>query len=624
MYIPSFYIPHAKESLTWRQHLHNAGAELLHFPLLHKNYDLIDAKTLERQRVTSTISAGKLFELIAKVLCAVTLVIPLICLAISYPTANMQSWSQVDMLFMQLEKEERKDFLYAFFTKKEIEKDAPFTALHFIAESYRNSNLTGDLISQLAHLDASAFEEVKEWEAAHETLYAEAELYVNQHNPKISVLFPLLTAVNQIRILQQLHSREKDLLTLFPLATTAALKNPGQLLKCLIPRELSVGDYGITLRGLPDLLHTDRHLKEKIPKTYQAVETLLGTLPQGSVLSVFWKIAKSIKPGIWEPGRKVTINNLSKEEKRAIQALPFEEVLILHKFEQPWTELWYQAGQCREGALIPSTHAPSGTYKSTETFAERLRQACFSLKHDNENSYRQEDNRRDFLDMLSHEDLQDLISCDPDCVELVKIFGNELEYVSDDSLRKELKLKGDRAELPYVLMRWWELYKEVDYKNRYDKLTTFYTNELFLLYFHENHKTYLETKPWTDAALKEWSELMERAREEIKARLEGRSSTYYSNFGSYTSKAKARIEEEEAGSQELSTFKEALTYLKLDSKRSYTQAEILREFRLWSLKHHPDKDKTNGAEERFKCGADHKDRVIQLLQSGRYASTPTW
>lgn len=599
---PSFYIFHTtKEPLTWRKRLHNARAELLHFPLLHKHYDVIDVKTLERRRITSTIHAGKVFELVLKVLLAVTLVIPIVCFAISYPTAHESSWRQVDTLFRQLEKEEKKDFLYAFLTKKEIEKDSPFAQLHCIAESYRKSSLEADLLSRLISLDASVFEEVKHWNDARETLYAEANSYVNQHNSKITVLYPFLAATDQIRILQQLQTREKDLLKLFPLSATAALENPGQLLSCLIPRELRPGNYGITLQGLPELYHTARDLQQRIPKAYQAIETLLTTLPQPSVLSIFWKTAKSIKPGIWEQGRKVTVNNLSLEERQAVKALSFEEILVLHKFEQPWTELWYQVGQ------------------SPETLCK----ACFSLSHDNENSYRQEDNRKNFLNFLSHEDLRDLITEDPDCIELAKIFGNRWELDIRDKTKPKLKLNTSRrtgqVEIPEVLMRWWDLYEDVDYNQRMDELSTFCTNKAFLQYFEADHNSYLKMKPGLDAAIKEFSERMAYAKEQIRR---GNYSTSGEGFERWREAQRAKAERKQAEQALLSKLKIALEWLGLNPKLTYTREEFLREFRRWTLKYHPDRDKTEGATARFQQGLNYKDAVIDLFESEGYSKTP--
>lgn len=596
---PSFYILHTpQEPLTWRQRLHNARAELLHFPFLHKHYDVIDVKTLERRRITSTINAGKLFELVLKVLFAVTVVIPIVCFAISYPTASESSWRQVDTLFKQLDEEERKDFLYAFLTKKEIEEDSPFVKLHYIAESYRKSSLEADLLSRLIRLNASVFEEVRHWNDACKTLYAEASSYVDQHNPQITVLYPFLAATDQIRILQQLQTREKDLLKLFPLSTTAALENPGQLAACLIPRELRRGDYGITLQGLPDLFHTAQNLQQRIPKAYQAMETLLTTLPQASVLNIFWKIAKSIQPGIWEQDRKVTVNNLSTQERQAIKALSFEEVLVLHQFEQPWTELWYRVGQS----------------------PERLRQACFSLFHDDENSFRQEDNRKNFLNFLSHEDLKDLITEDPDCVELAKIFGNRRELDVRDKTKPKLDLmisiRTEQVGIPHVLMRWWDLYKQIDYRQRMYELSRFCMNEAFLQYFEADHNNYVKMKPFLDHSVNEFIELREYVKEQMDR------GNYCSSAENFEHWKQTRQERKRAEQALLSGLRIALKSLGLDPQCAYTRQEFLREFRRWSLIHHPDKDKTEGATARFQEGMIHKNTVIELLVSKGYSKTP--
>ena len=485
--------------------------------------------------------------------------------------------------------------------KKEIENDSPFTKLHCIAESYRKSDLQADLLSRLIHLDASVFEEVKYWNDARETLYVEANSYVHQHNPKITVLYPFLAATDQIRILQQLQTREKDLLKLFPLSATAALEYPGQLLRCLIPRELRPGDYGITLRGLPDLFHTARDLQQRIPKAYQAIEALLTTLPQASVLSIFWKTAKSIKPGIWEQDRKVTVNNLSPEERFLVKALSFEEVLVLHKFEQPWTELWYRVGQS----------------------PERLRQTCFSLFHDNENSFRQEDNRKNFLNFLSHEDLRDLIAEDPDCIELAKIFGNQWELDLRNETKPKLGLRTsgrtEQVEIPRVLMRWWDLYEKVDYRQRMYELSSFCTNEAFLQYFEARHSSYLKMKPYLDEAIKEWNERMAYVKEQI-GRGNYRSSA--EGFERWREAKRAKEERKQVEQTLLSDFKVALEWLGLNPKRAYTREEFLREFRRWSLTHHPDKDKTEGATARFQQGMSYKDTVIELLTSRAYSQTP--
>lgn len=596
MYVSSFYISRAaQESLTWKQWMQNASAELLHFPILHKHYDEIDVKTLERRRVTLTITPGKLLELTIKVFLAATLVIPVICFAISSPTASENSWRQVDTLFGQLDEEQKKDFLYDFLTKKEIEKSSPFSELHLIAESYRQSSLGADLVSRLISLDPSAFEEVKQWKDASETLYAEANSYVNQHNLQISALYPFLTAADQIRILRQLKTREKDLLKLFSLSAAAALENPGQLLDCLIPIELSPLGYGITLAGIPELFHSERDLQNKIPKAYQAIETLLLKLPQHSVLSIFWKIAKTIKrgKGIWEKDHKVTVRNLSSKEQEAIKALPFEKALILNKFEQPWTELWYRVGQTPES----------------------LSQAYFSLTHDNENSYRQEDNRKKFLNFLSHDDLKDLIIEDSDCVELSRIFGNQREVDIRDKTKPQLELKTlvkGLVEIPCALIHWWNLYERVDYKQRFTVLSTFCTNKAFLQYFQARHNGYLTTKPSLDAFRKEWNECIAYAKEQSAQRNYYPSAQSFENWQEAQRKMqKAKNEREQAKQILLSNFKIALEWLGLDSKLTYTQEEIMREFRRWSLTHHPDKDKTEGATERFQQGRNYKEWVTK-------------
>jgi hypothetical protein len=597
MYTASFYVSHApQEPLAWRQHLHNVGAELLRFPFVHKHYDLIDAKTFERHRVTSTVNAGNLLELIVKVLFAATLVIPIVCFAISYPTASQRSWRQVDILFGQLDKEHKKDFLYAFLTKKEIEKESPFAGLHLIAESYRKGGFEADLLCQWIRLDASAFEEVKQWGDAHETIYIAADSYVRQHNSQITVLYPFLTAVDQIRILQQLQAREKDLLKLFPLSATAALENPGQLLHCLIPIELHPSVYGITLKGLPDLHHTARDLQERIPKTYQAIEALLMTLPQASVLGIFWKVAKTIRPGIWEQNRKVTVDNLSPEEANAVRTLPFEEVLLLHQFKQPWTELWYRVGQT----------------------SERLRQACFSLSHDNENSYRQEENREKFLDFLSHEDLRDLITEDPNCVNLAKIFGNQRE--PDYPETKPLKW----VEIPRALMCWWNLYEKVDYLQRWSELSAFCTNDFFLRYLEARHYSYIKMKPGLDEFRRRWDEQMKPAKEYteyLRARIGQRKSP--EDFERWQRANRAKEEWERARRELLLTFKTNLEGMGLDPKRAYTREEVSREFRRWSVTHHPDKDSTQGATERFQQYSRCRDTVVSLLAMKGYSKTLT-
>jgi hypothetical protein len=583
MYTPAFYIS-KHEPLTWSQQLHNVGAELLHFPFIHKNYDLIDGKTLERSRITSINHAGKLFELVIKVMLAATVVFPIICFAISYPSASKTSWHQVDTLFSQLDPEQKKDFLYAFLTKKEIEQDAPFAQLHLIAESYRKSGIEADLISQLISLDASVFEEVKQWNNADETLYAEASAYVHQHDPKISVLYPFLSGANQIRILQQLQNREKDLLMLFPRSTTAALENPGQLLHCLIPRELRASEYGITLQGLPELFHTAWHLQRSIPKAYHAIEALLIRQPQALVLSTFWKIAKSIKPGIWGRDRKVIVDNLSQEERCAIKSLSFEEVLALHKFEQPWIKLWYLVGQT----------------------PERLSQTCFSILPDIKNNLRAKDNRENFLNILSHEDLRNLINEDPKYTRLSKIFG--------DAKKQKLKI-------PYALVQWWKLYKEVDYQERLNELYTFCTNKDFLQHFEARHTEYLRDKPFFDQEAKKGKEKMAFIKEQVNRY----KYNYYpraENFEHWRQADRAKTEKIQAEQTLHSNFKIALEYLGLNPKQAYTKEEILREFRLWSLKNHPDRTNTEGATERFQTGLNYKDAVIELLATGNYSKTP--
>lgn len=514
-----------------------------------------------------------------------------------------RSWRRVNILYEQLENEEKTDFLYAFLTNKEVDPDSLFADLHRMAESYRESGLEVDLVSRLIRLDAFAFEEVKYWNEAHETLYALAEKYVQENNSHITVLYPLLTGSDQIRILQQLQDRAKVLLKLFPLSATAALEHPGQLLQCLIPRELSIGRYGVALQGLPELSQTALHLQQKLPKAYPAMEALLMTMPEASILGIFWKIAKSEKPGVWEKNRKVTVENLSEEERRAIKALSFEEVLVLHKFEQPWTEMWYKVGQT----------------------PERLRQACFSLSHDDENRYRQEKNREKFLNFLSHEDIRALIIEDPDCVELAKIFGNSWEVDERDITGPEERLytfgQTERIMIPFVLMRWWGLYDQVDYLERFNVLSTFYTNEDLLKHFEARHNNHIRLKPFVDAYVKEFNEKMEYVRAEINR---GNYNPRYEDFMRAKDEARrAKVERERAERTLLAEFKTAIEGLGLDPKNAYTEQEILRSFRLWSVKNHPDKhNNTREATERFQKMVAHRDILIKLLLDNGYSKTP--
>lgn len=610
-YTPSFYVAHTpQEPLTWRQYAHNIGAELLHFPRLHKHYDLIDAKTFERSRVTSTLHAKKVCALIIKVLLAVTIVIPLVCLALYRPTANQQSSHQIATLFNQLDNEQKKDFLYDFLTHKEIEQDTPFVKLHAISESYRKSGLEADLMAQLTSLDPLAFEEVKYWGEASSTLFTDVSRSCAAAKPHLFKLYPFLAAADQIRILQQLQAktREKDVLKLFSLSKTAALAYPGQLLQCLMPRYLTLGDYGVTLGGHPALSPTSEGLQRKLPKAYlSVVEVLLETMPQPSVLGIFWKIAKGIRPGIWEQHRihcTVTTKNLSPEEQALVKALPFEEVLVLYQFTQPWTQLWYQVGQT----------------------SEALRQACFSLPHEKYNSSLEEENRKKFLDFLSHEDLKDLISADAECVELAKIFGTEWTFDSRYNLADKLPLNSrrDQVEIPRALMRWWQLYQKVDYLKRFSELQTFCTHPALLQYFQADHANYIKMKPELDAAIKDFQEHMDFARKQIA---QGHYHTSLDDMANWRRAKQAKLEQEQerarAKQELLATCKLALEYIGLKPKeRAYTQHEVVREFRRWSVLHHPDKDQTDGATARFQQGNAYKEQVVALFENYGYSCTP--
>jgi hypothetical protein len=600
MEIPSFYT--SSETLNWKQWLHNCSTEVFRIPFIHQNYDLIHVGSLGRSRITIRFDRAELFKLILKVALVIALVaplfghyyvlpitvflLPLYSYYLTCPSASQTSWALIDQLFNVLTKQEKEDFFYIYLTKNKIIENSPYRQLHQIAESYRASGMVADLIIRLLSLDPEVEKNVKAWEsdAVDHTFCAIVTHCLENRKPHLHRLFPFLSGKSQIEILKKCD--KKEALKLCSLSTKAAIAYPAQFLSCLIPRELKKGDYGITLSGSPNLAHRSRDLLEKIPNTYQAFEQLLPSLPKASIIRIFWDIAKSERKELWIEKKlceyAFNIEKLSEEEKELIRRLPFDQVKMLTKFSQPWLEIWYKTGQT----------------------PERLAEVCFSLPSDHDL-----DNRKNetFLNLLSHEDLENLIKEDPQFEKLQGIFGYERETAYSKCLSLEIHRSSSRhtfVTIPTVLKRWWDLYESVDFEGRFEKLCTLGVSQAYLTYFCEKHKNAIENKPFLDQFMKMWEELLNQAR--IPNPID-------------TAKKRAREKEIKRLQKSLRHFKADLEGLGLNPQISYTKDEISRTFRHLSFKLHPDR---GGSEVDFKEISNHRDQLIKRLDKLGLEKTP--
>ncbi len=199
--------------------------------------------------------------------------------------------------------------------------------------------------------------------------------------------------------------------------------------------------------------------------------------------------------------------------------------------------------------------------------SERLYEACCFLFENTEMNV-----RRGFLELLSSENLRYFITMDPNFVELNKFFG----------LKACFNNATTGVEIPYILKQWWDLRIREKLESVMIELYTFCKNENFIKYFQREYIIHCENKNHQDRLRAEEATIRETHRE----------------------------------------FKIALEGLGLNTQIAYSKSEFLKLFRKWGLIHHPDKDRTEGAKERFQAGNEHRDTILKLFEKTGWPNTP--
>jgi hypothetical protein len=419
------------------------------------------------------------------------------------------------------------------------------------------------------------------------------------------------------RILEErnFHSKRFELIT----KTQAAIQHPIEFIEYTLGKKLK--DYcGKINPCLPN-------------DTTDFFDKILPTLPAHHIVTYFWRIAREKlkvwgRSHGWEPEFQGT-----PEEKEFFKSLSFDQVTRLNNTGQPWFAMWHPSEQSDESIV--------------DLCFKQLNRAQEKITEYHDTQYDPvgklfNNNWKNFLHLLSFQQVSMLICQDPHLQDLNQIFGFEQifetvpEHLLEGIPNSKHSTYSKRISIPAILQHWWKMSRiEVSTEERIEAIKALKLEDKYTLYFIHMHEEHEKHKPFVEAMRRADEARMSEARAFTQEWR--RTKITMAQFIYERQQAKLQAEQEQRRAQEalnnmlgqtLEIIRSSLRVLGMDSARQYSKPEIEKIVRKELFKYHPDRQRNKSSEEiqkseeQFKKFSNARDELLQALEKRGSDRTP--